>query len=132
MTDFIRIGLIIVALLLSVNLSAVPAWGADASPKQTSPAAEPTNVSDKDLRAFVKAYVDYQKIRQNYEPKMNNTRDEKEKQKIQREGDDKVKQALEKQGLTPQAYNRLFVAVNGNPQLRQKALALINNERKKS
>jgi hypothetical protein len=131
MTDFIRIGLIIVALLLSVNLSAVPAWGADASPKQTSP-AEPTNVSDKDLRAFVKAYVDYQKIRQNYEPKMNNTRDEKEKQKIQREGDDKVKQALEKQGLTPQAYNRLFVAVNGNPQLRQKALALINNERKKS
>jgi hypothetical protein len=131
MTDFIRIGLIIVALLLSVNLSAVPAWGADASPKQTSP-AEPTNVSDKDLRAFVKAYVDYQKIRQNYEPKMNNTRDEKEKHKIQREGDDKVKQALEKQGLTPQAYNRLFVAVNGNPQLRQKALALINNERKKS
>jgi hypothetical protein len=131
MTDYIRIGWIIVALVLSFSLPAVPAWSADASPKQTSP-AEPTNVSDKDLRAFVKAYVEYQKIRQNYEPKMNNTRDEKEKQKIQREGDDKVKQALEKQGLTPQAYNRLFVAVNGNPQLRQKALALINDERKKS
>jgi DNA-binding TFAR19-related protein (PDSD5 family) len=114
MTDYIRIGWIIVALVLSFSLPAVPAW------------------SDKDLRAFVKAYVEYQKIRQNYEPKMNNTRDEKEKQKIQREGDDKVKQALEKQGLTPQAYNRLFVAVNGNPQLRQKALALINDERKKS
>ena len=131
MTNCIRIGWIIVALLLSVSLPTVPAWSADASPKQTSP-AETTNVSDKDLRAFVKAYVEYQKIRQNYEPKMNNTRDEKEKQKIQREGDDKVKQALEKQGLTPQAYNRLFVAVNGNPQLRQKALALINDERKKS
>jgi Domain of unknown function (DUF4168) len=131
MTDCIRIGWMILALLLSVNLSAVPAWSADASPKQTSP-AEPTNISDKDLRAFVKAYVEYQKIRQSYEPKMNNTRDEKEKQKIQREGDDKVKQALEKQGLTPQAYNRLFAAVNGNPQLRQKALALINDERKKS
>jgi Domain of unknown function (DUF4168) len=132
MTDCIRIGCIL-ALLLSVSLPAAPAWSADAasSPKQTSP-AEPTNVSDKDLRAFVNAYVEYQKIRQNYEPKMNNTRDEKEKQKIQREGDDKVKQALEKQGLTPQAYNRLFVAVNGNPQLRQKALALINDERKKS
>ena len=131
MTNCIRIGGCTLALLLSVSLPAAPAWSADASPKQTSP-AEPTNVSDKDLRAFVKAYVEYQKIRQNYEPKMNNTRDEKEKQRIQREGDDKVKQALEKQGLTPQAYNKLFVAVNGNPQLRQKALALINDERKKS
>jgi Domain of unknown function (DUF4168) len=131
MTSCIRISGIILALLLSASLPAAPAWSAEASPKQTSP-AEPTNVSHKDLRAFVKAYVEYQKIRQNYEPKMNNTRDEKEKQKIQREGDDKVKQALEKQGLTPQAYNRLFVAVNGNPQLRQKALALINDERKKS
>jgi hypothetical protein len=93
---------------------------------------ESSNVSDKELRAFAKAYVEYQKIRQSYEPKMNNTRDEKEKLKIQREGDDKVKQALEKQGLTPQGYNRLFAAVNGNPQLRQKALTLINDERKKS
>jgi hypothetical protein len=131
MNDYIRIGSTALALLLSVSLPAVPAWSSDASPKHASPAGQ-TNVSDKDLRAFVKAYVEYQKIRQNYEPKMNNTRDEKEKQKIQREGDDKVKQALEKQGLTPQAYNRLFAAVNGNPQLRQKALALINDERKKS
>jgi hypothetical protein len=131
MTDFIRSALVVGALSLSVNLSALVAWGADAAPKQGS-TAESSNVSDKELRAFAKAYVEYHKIRQNYEPKMNNTRDEKEKQKIQREGDDKVKQALEKQGLTPQGYNRLFAAVNGNPQLRQKALTLINDERKKS
>lgn len=131
MTNSIRGGWIILTLLVSISLPGRTAWSGEASPRQTSP-AEPSNVSDKDLRAFVKAYVEYQKIRQNYEPKMNNTRDEKEKQRIQREGDDKVKQALEKQGLTPQAYNRLFVAVNGNPQLRQKALALINDERKKS
>jgi Domain of unknown function (DUF4168) len=131
MTDFIRSALVVGAVCLSVNLSALVAWGADAAPKQGS-TAEPSNVSDKELRAFAKAYVEYQKIRQSYEPKMNNTRDEKEKLKIQREGDDKVKQALEKQGLTPQGYNRLFAAVNGNPQLRQKALTLINDERKKS
>jgi hypothetical protein len=131
MTAYIRFRRTILAFLLSIGLPAAAAWSADVTPRQPS-SAEPTNVSDKDLRAFVKAYVEYQKIRQNYEPKMNNTRDEKEKQRIQREGDDKVKQALEKQGLTPQAYNRLFAAVNGNPQLRQKALALINDERKKS
>src|SRR6266508_1780490 len=131
MTDFIRSALVVGVLSLSVNLSALVAWGADAAPKQGS-TAESSNVSDKELRAFAKAYVEYHKIRQNYEPKMNNTRDEKEKLNIQREGDDKVKQALEKQGLTAQGYNRLFAAVNGNPQLRQKALTLINDERKKS
>jgi uncharacterized protein DUF4168 len=130
MTDFIRRGLVTGVLCLSLHFS-VSAWSADAAPKQGSP-AQPSNVSDKELRAFAKAYVEYQRIRQDYDPKLNNTRDEKEKLKIQREGDDKVKLALEKQGLTPQDYNRLFVAVNGNPQLRQKALALINDERKKS
>jgi predicted ATPase with chaperone activity len=132
MTDFIRSALFVGAVCLSVNLSALVAWGADAAPKQGGATAESSNVSDKELRAFAKAYVEYQRIRQSYEPKMNNTRDEKEKLKIQREGDDKVKQALEKQGLTPQGYNRLFAAVNGNPQLRQKALTLIDEERKKS
>jgi hypothetical protein len=130
MTDFIRRGLVTGVLCLSLHFS-VSAWSADAAPKQGSP-AQPSNVSDKELRAFAKAYVEYQRIRQDYDPKLNNTRDEKEKLKIQREGDEKVKLALERQGLTPQDYNRLFVAVNGNPQLRQKALALINDERKKS
>jgi hypothetical protein len=60
MTDCIRIGCSTLALLLSVSLPAAPAWSADASPKQTSP-GEATNVSDKDLRAFVKAYVEYPK-----------------------------------------------------------------------
>jgi predicted ATPase with chaperone activity len=106
MTDFIRSALVAGAVCLSVNsLTALAAWGADAATKQGS-TAESSIVSDKELRAFAKAYVEYHKIRQNYEPKMNNTRDEKEKRKIQREGDDKVKQALEKQGLTPQGYNR--------------------------
>lgn len=128
----ITLGRFVTAVVLfSVALSLGSVWGADTAPKQT-PAPDQTNVSDKDLRAFAKAYVEYQKIRQDYEPKLNNTRDEKERVKIQREGDDKVKQALDKQGLSPQGYNRIFVAVNGNPQLRQKALALIGDERKKS
>jgi hypothetical protein len=56
--------------------------------------AEQANVTDKDLRAFAKAYVEYHNIRQNYEPRLNSTKDEKEK--LQREGDNKVKQVLEK------------------------------------
>jgi len=53
-------------------------------------------------------------------------------QKTQREGDSKVKQTLEEQNLTPDSYNRLFTAVNGNEQLRRKALKLIDEERNRS
>ena len=117
------------ALVLAIHLPIQALWGADTSVKQ---GAEQANVTDKDLKAFAKAYVEYHKIRQNYEPRLDRTKDEKEKQKLQREGDDKVKQALERQGLTPQSYNRLFVTINNNQQLRQKALTLITEERKKS
>ena len=109
-------------------LSFPPVTGAQDLPKQSQP-AEPTKLSDKDLRAFARAYVAYQKLRQTYEPRLNRARDPEERAQIQREGDLKVKEALEKQGLTPQSYNRLFAAVNGNEQLRQKALKVINEER---
>ena len=97
-----------------------------------APARDPSTVSDNDLRAFAHAYVEYHKIRQTYEAQLGKVQDPKEREKIQREGDSKVKQALEKQKLTPESYNRFFTAANRNEQLRQKALKLINEERNRS
>lgn len=94
--------------------------------------AQTSNVSDKDLRSFAKAYADYHKIRQAYEKQIISTQDPKQKERLQREGDSKVSKALEKQGLTPQAYNRLYSAVNSNEQLRRKALKMIDEERRNS
>jgi len=119
------------ALIGLMLLSLPPIIRAQDPPKQTS-SAEPAKLSDKDIRAFAKAYVAYQKLRQTYEPRLGKIQDPKEKQKLQQEGDAKVKAALEQQGLTPQSYNRLFAAVNSNEQLRQKALKLINEERSRS
>jgi uncharacterized protein DUF4168 len=120
------------AALISVMFLGFPALAhAQDLPKQTQ-SAEPSKLSDKDLRVFAKAYVAYQKLRQTYEPRLGKIQDPKEKQKLQQEGDAKVKEALEQHGLTPQSYNRLFAAVNGNEQLRQRALKLINEERNRS
>jgi hypothetical protein len=91
-----------------------------------------SSVSDKDLRAFVHAYVEYHKIRQAYEAQLGRVQDPKEREKLEREGDSKVKQALEKQELTPESYNRFFSAINGNEQLRRKTLKLIDEERRQS
>jgi Domain of unknown function (DUF4168) len=118
------------ALAVLIGLWSLPA-AAQESPKTATSQAQ-TNVSDKDLRSFAKAYVEYHKLRQSYEKQIGNVQDAKEKEKLQREGDSKVSKALEKQGLTPQSYNRLYTAVNNNEQLRKKALKIIDEERKNS
>ena len=114
-----------------VLLCAGPAAPAEET-RPPHPAAAQTTVSDSDLRAFARAYVDYHKLRQTYEPQVRKAETPKEKDKIQKEGNAKVKQALEKYGFTAQTYNRLFTAVNGNETLRQKALKFIDQERTKS
>lgn len=123
--------LIVAALLDTAVLGVSAPWSAQAASKPGSAAAQ-SAVSDKDLRAFAKAYVEYHRIRQSYEPRLKAMKDEKSKQQIEKEGNEKVRQALEKQGLTPQKYNQLFAAVNGDPQLRQKAMDLIQAERQRS
>jgi hypothetical protein len=118
-------------IVASLAMLAPAAPSAQETPKQ-APHAESTSVSDKELRAFAIAYVQYQRIRQSYEPRIDKLRDAKEKEKLQREGDAKVKEALQRQGLTPESYNRLFAAVNGNERLRRKALKWIDEERSQS
>lgn len=112
-------------------LAAAPLAMAQSSKPEPSTAGQ-TSVSDKDLKSFAKAYVEYHKIRQSYETQLNKAQDAKEKEKIQQEGNAKVSKALQKEGLTPESYNKIFSTVNNNEQLRRKALKFIDEERKKS
>jgi hypothetical protein len=123
--------LIAAAALASAILVVGPKWSAQAASTEGK-APAPSRVSDKDLKAFAKAYVEYHKIKQTYEPKLRATKDDKAKAKVEKEGNEKVRRVLEKQGLTPQKYNQLFAAVNRDPQLREKALDLIEAERQRS
>jgi len=89
-------------------------------------------VSDEELRSFAKAYVEYHKIRQKYEPQLQATKDPQQNKKIQDEANAKVKDVLAKQQLTAQQYNRVFTLVNNDETLRKKAMKLIEEERKKA
>lgn len=117
---------VFIVLAVLIGLWSLPAQAQD-SPK---PSQMSTNLSDKELRSFAKAYVEYHNLRQAYEKQIGATQDAKQKEKLQREGDAKVSKALEKQGLTPQSYNRLYTTVNNNEQLRRKVLKMIEEERK--
>jgi hypothetical protein len=116
---------ILAAPLLSTGLLVL----AQERPKQ--PTVQEREVSDAELQAFAKAYVQYHKIRAQYEPQVKATKDPQKSKKIQDEANAKVKEVLAKQQLTVQNYNRVFTVVNNDESLRTRAMKLIEEERKK-
>jgi hypothetical protein len=122
---------IVWALLIDgVVLGSMPLTAADGPAKQRG--GSETTISEKELVAFVKAYVDYQKIRSSYGPALESAKDPQQKQRIEREANTKVKQSLEATGLTAERYNEIFTKVNGNERLRNKVLKKVEDERRKS
>ena len=105
------------------------------STQQTAPStasADRENISDGELRAFVKAYVENQKIRQKYEPTLENNTDPQKNREIQERANAELKKSLAKQNLTVEQYNKIYNRINSDERLREKALKLVEEERKKS
>jgi uncharacterized protein DUF4168 len=122
---------IAIALLIAfiyVGAGAAPA----AETQRRQSAGEEATVSDRDLKAFVKAYVDYQRIRASYGPALENTKDPARKKQLEQEANAKIKHSLDATGLSPDRYNRIFAQVNNNESLRKKVLKQVEEERKKS
>jgi hypothetical protein len=115
-----RTGFFMAAFVLALGMAA-------GAPAQESG----RNLSDKDIQSFARAYVDFHKIKSDYEARMKRTNDAGEKERLKREGDAKVDSALKKQGFTADSYTKTFAAVNNNEQLRKKTLKYVEEERKK-
>ena len=99
---------------------------AQESPKQQ------TNVSETQLRAFAKVYVEVEKIRQAYEPRLKEATNPEAGKQIQNEAVSKMKGALTKEGLTEESYTQIFEIARADEGLRKKLVDLINEERQKS
>jgi hypothetical protein len=96
------------------------------SPKQQ------LNVGETQLRAFAKVYVEIEKIRQAYEPRMKEAKNPEESKQIQNEAVSKMLGALTNQGLTEESYTQIFEVARADDGLRKKLVELINEERQKS
>jgi hypothetical protein len=112
-------------------------WTAPALPAQQQlpnrvQGVEQPPVSDVQLRSFAKAYVEFEKIRAQYEPRLDAAPTPAEKQSVQDEAVALFSKALEKEGLSMQQYSVLFHTVNADDALREKVLRLIEEERAKS
>lgn len=89
-------------------------------------------LSDSDFTTFVMVNVELQKLSDEYEAAFNRAGEDPGKRAaLQQEVEEKTKDVLAKNNLTPDGYRQIYKAVNADPQLRAKALQLIEQERKK-
>jgi hypothetical protein len=72
------------------------------------PPKQETNIGDAQLRSFAEVYVQVEKIRQLYEPRLKEAQSPDEGKQIQNEAQSKMQQTLTKEGLTEQDYNQIF------------------------
>jgi Domain of unknown function (DUF4168) len=98
---------------------------------QESPKQQMT-VSDTQLRAFAKVYVEVEKIRQAYEPRLKEAKDPEQGKQIETEAVSRMQGALTKEGLTQESYIQIFEIARADEGLRKKLVELINEERQKS
>ena len=123
-----------VALHFALGLLIAILYGAGVVTAVEAPAkrSDGSGLSDKELKAFAKAYVDYQKIRQSYAPALEQAKDPARKKQIEQEANAKIKRSLDAQGLSVARYNQIFAQVNSNPPLRKKVLEQVEEERRRS
>lgn len=90
------------------------------------------SVSEPQLRAFAKVYVEVEKIRQVYEPRLKEAKNPDEGKQIENEAVSKMQGALTKEGLTQESYGQIFEIARADEGLRKKLIEFINEEREKS
>ena len=96
------------------------------------PPRQELEVSETQLRSFAKVYVEVEKIRQAYEPRLKEAKDPEQGKEIENEAVSKMQGALTKEGLTEQSYKQIFDIARADKGLRQKLMDLIDEERGKS
>ena len=126
---------VIAPLVAAAALACAPnLYAQEPAPPATPPAQDPspgvgqqaaTEVSDEDLETFADIYVELEATLSEYEEELAGAETQEQAQetqaKLQQDAFDKIAE----HGWTPDEYSRVVQAVNTDPTLREKAVALI-------
>ncbi len=82
--------------------------------------AAPAEFSDRDLEKFAQAREGVEKVRADYSEKLGGVQDPDQAQQLQAEATDKMVEQVEDAGLEVTTYNAIAVAMQQDPQLRQR------------
>src|SRR5437867_2051860 len=91
-----------------------------------------SKIDPTQLKSFARVYVELEKIRDTYEPRLNKAQGDQETEAIQKEAKVKIDEALAKEGLSRETYSQIINTLNTDSELRAKAMQLIDEDRKKS
>jgi hypothetical protein len=124
MRDFKRQKISLPAVLLAICL-----WGLSsvAAAQETG-----TYISEGDFASFVVINLELQELADEYQQPFTDAGDDPAKRaELEQEVQEKTKSILAKNNLTPERYREIYRTVNADPQLRDKALQMIEQERQK-
>jgi hypothetical protein len=118
---FIIPGVLAIVLTGGVSLAQVQEPSAPPDPgQQTAP------VSQADLQKFAEIYVDVTEVRNKMSLEMSEASSQEQAQEIQRRMQEATVAAISERGWSVERYNDVANAISNDPELRTKAVDLIN------
>lgn len=123
-----RIFSILSSAVIALGLSAGTAVAQqDAAQTQAPAEAAPAeDYSDAQLEKFVNASQQVAAISQEYTPKIEATSDQEDREKIFREADEKMVDAVEDEGLSVSEFNGINQALQQDPELEKRVTDMLN------
>lgn len=108
------------------QVSAQQATQATQAP-QPAPAIQASDISDQKLEKFADSLGEIMEIREDFTAKLEKTGDPAEAQQLQQEANEKMMSSVENNDLSIEEYNAINQAVQSDPQLRDRVIAMVQN-----
>ncbi len=125
-----RLPIVAVAVLtLGLGMAwASPAWSQSPGPSPQE-APKPKAFSPTDLQSFARAAVKVKKLNEIYQPKLQAAETPEEQQTVRRDATAKMTEAVEKEGLSVDKYNEIYLAARSDPEVADEVSKLIEKAR---
>ncbi len=115
--------LVMIVATLFVGSSAV----AQSRDELPAPSARPTQVSDDELQTFAKIYTDLQDSKSKHEAALAAAQTEEEAGRIREDFQKESSATLSQHGWTTDKFNSFVRTINADPELAERARALIRD-----
>ena len=116
------------AAAIAFGLSTTSVWAqavpAEAAPAQAPQAPQAIQPSEAQIQQYVNAARKVEAVVQDYQPRLQSAQDDIARQAVIQEADEKMVAAVQSDGLTVDQYNGISVAVQQDPELRQRITTL--------
>lgn len=116
-------------MALPLGAAALPAAGTNGMPavNLAPPTAEKLDVSEQEVQAFAKVYVESANVRKEYQAKLIAEKDPKKSEELKKEGREKLRAIVQESPLSTQRYNKIAKATTRDKELKQRIVAAIKN-----